>query len=92
MGALAILGDDTTGTAEQVLGLTIPNAMVNCAQGVSSDGTWSETPNYWYFGVTGHAEMISSLLTLAMAGQLTAQAHPLMAAPSVSVLPWQLAL
>lgn len=63
MGALAILGDDNTGTAEQILSLTIPNAVLNCAEAPSSDGTWSETPNYWYFGVTGHAEMASSLLT-----------------------------
>lgn len=63
MGALAIIGDDTTGLAEQVLNLTIPNAIINCAQAVSSDGTWQETPNYWYFGVTGNAEMISSLIT-----------------------------
>jgi len=63
MGALAILGDDPTGIAEHILGLTIPNAVNNCAQGPSSDGTWNETANYWYFGTTGHAEMTSSLLT-----------------------------
>jgi hypothetical protein len=63
MGALAVLEDDPTGWASQLLGLTIPNAEQNCAQGPSTDGTWSETPNYWYFGTTGHAEMASSLLT-----------------------------
>ncbi|CCM03112.1 uncharacterized protein FIBRA_05233 [Fibroporia radiculosa] len=63
MGALAILDDDPTGTAAQLLGYTIPNAILNCAEAVSSDGTWQETPNYWYFGVTGHAEMASSLVT-----------------------------
>ncbi|QRV83275.1 heparinase II/III family protein [Ceratobasidium sp. AG-Ba] len=63
LGALAILGDDPTGTAETMLGLTIPNAQKNCALGPSSDGTWSETPNYWYFGTTGHAEMSSSLMS-----------------------------
>ena len=63
MGALAILGDDTTGTAEQLLSMTIPSALQNCAMAPSSDGTWSETANYWYFGTTGHAEMASSLLT-----------------------------
>lgn len=63
MGALAILNDDTTGTAEQILSLTIPNAKANCVFGVSSDGTWSETANYWYFGTTGLAEMTSSLMT-----------------------------
>jgi hypothetical protein len=63
MGALAILGDDTTGTAQRILGLTVDNAKQNCAQAPSTDGTWSETANYWYFGTTGHAEMASSLIT-----------------------------
>lgn len=63
MGALAILGDDTSGTAEAILAQSIPNALRNCIFAVSSDGTWSETANYWYFGTTGHAEMTSSLMT-----------------------------
>ncbi|KAI1789808.1 chondroitin AC/alginate lyase [Ganoderma leucocontextum] len=63
MGALAILNDDTSGTAEAILGKSIPNALQNCIFAVSSDGTWAETANYWYFGTTGHAEMASSLLT-----------------------------
>ncbi|KAJ7286306.1 chondroitin AC/alginate lyase [Mycena rebaudengoi] len=63
MGALAILGDDQSGLATQVLGSVIDNANENCAQAVSEDGTWAETANYWYFGTTGHAEMASSLLT-----------------------------
>ena len=63
LGSLAILGDDTTGIAQQLLGITIPNALANCARSSSSDGTWSETNDYWYFGSTGHAEMASSLLT-----------------------------
>ncbi|PIL31738.1 hypothetical protein GSI_06442 [Ganoderma sinense ZZ0214-1] len=63
VGALAILGDDTTGTAEQLLALTVDNAKQNCALAVSPDGSWSETANYWYFGTTGHAEMASSLMT-----------------------------
>lgn len=63
LGALAILGDDTTGTAEEILGYTIPNAKEACAFGPSSDGTWAETANYWYFGTTAHAEMSSSLLS-----------------------------
>ncbi|KAF8519151.1 chondroitin AC/alginate lyase [Hysterangium stoloniferum] len=65
MGALAILGDDPTGQAQQMLSLTIPNANKNCVMGPSTDGTWSETANYWYFGTTGHAEMTSSLMTAA---------------------------
>ncbi|KAM5533968.1 hypothetical protein V8D89_012393 [Ganoderma adspersum] len=63
MGALAILGDDTSGTAEAILAKTLPNALQNCIFAVSSDGTWAETANYWYFGTTGHAEMASSLMT-----------------------------
>lgn len=63
MGSLAILGDDTTGFAKQLLGLTVDNAKKNCAFAVSDDGTWSETADYWYFGATGHAEMASSLMT-----------------------------
>lgn len=63
MGALAILGDDTSGIAEQLLALTVPNAVANCAMSTTSDGTWTETANYWYFGTTGHAEMSASLLT-----------------------------
>ncbi|THH10150.1 hypothetical protein EW145_g1518 [Phellinidium pouzarii] len=63
MASLAILGDDTTGNAEQLLGLTIPNALENCVFAVSNDGTWAETANYWYFGTTGWAEMTSSLMT-----------------------------
>lgn len=63
LGALAILGDDTTGTAEYLLGQTIGNALNACIYAVTPDGTWAETANYWYFGTTGHAEMSSALLT-----------------------------
>jgi hypothetical protein len=63
MASLAMLQDDTTGTAKQLLGLTIDNAKANCALAVSSDGTWAETANYWYFGTTGHSEMAASLLS-----------------------------
>jgi hypothetical protein len=65
IGALAILGDDTTGTAEKLLNLTIPNALGNCIWATSNDGTWSETFDYWYFGTTGLAEMTSTLITAA---------------------------
>jgi hypothetical protein len=61
--SLAILGDDTTGVAQQLLGFTVDNAKNNCVLAVSNDGTWSETANYWYFGTTGHAEMTSALMT-----------------------------
>ncbi|KAG8971092.1 hypothetical protein FRC05_011559 [Tulasnella sp. 425] len=38
-------------------------SVANCAQGVTFDGSWTETANYWYFGTTSHAEMASSLVT-----------------------------
>ncbi|KAF8751811.1 Heparinase II III family protein [Rhizoctonia solani] len=60
---LAVIGDDPTGTAETMLSLTVPNSKKNCVLAPSSDGTWSETPNYWYFGTTAHSEMSSALLT-----------------------------
>lgn len=63
MASLAILGDDTTGTASQLLSYTVNNAKENCALATVDDGTWTETANYWYFGTTAHAEMASSLLT-----------------------------
>jgi hypothetical protein len=63
MAALAILGDDTTGIAQSILGYTVPNAKVNCFLGVRNDGTWAETSDYWYFGTTGAAEMVSALDT-----------------------------
>jgi hypothetical protein len=63
MASLAILGDDTTGIASQLLTYTVNNAKENCALATVNDGTWTETANYWYFGTTGHAEMSSSLQT-----------------------------
>jgi len=63
LASLAILEDDTTGTASSLLGFTVDNAKQNCALAPSEDGTWAETANYWYFGTTGHAEMVSSLVT-----------------------------
>ena len=63
MGALAILNEDPTGIAQRVLGYTVDNAAGNCMSAVSSDGTWSETSDYWYFGSTATAQMISALQT-----------------------------
>ncbi|ESK92035.1 heparinase ii iii family protein [Moniliophthora roreri MCA 2997] len=63
MAALAILGDDTTGDAQTILQNSINNAKANCILATSSDGTWAETANYWYFGSTGHVEMASALIT-----------------------------
>ena len=33
LGALAILDDDTTGTASSMLNYSVPNAVANCARG-----------------------------------------------------------
>ncbi|KAG2014283.1 heparinase II/III family protein [Coprinopsis cinerea AmutBmut pab1-1] len=63
LGALAILGDDTTGTAEAILRNTVDNAKANCVRAVTDDGSWQESTHYWYFGTTGHAEMASALIT-----------------------------
>ncbi|ESK83462.1 heparinase ii iii family protein [Moniliophthora roreri MCA 2997] len=63
VAALAILDDDTTGNARTILSNAIDNAKANCILATSSDGTWAETANYWYFGTTGHAEMASALIT-----------------------------
>ncbi|KAJ7200072.1 chondroitin AC/alginate lyase [Mycena haematopus] len=63
MASLAILNDDTSGVAKQLLQTTVDNAKDNCAQAVSTDGSWAETANYWYFGTTGQAEMAASLLS-----------------------------
>lgn len=65
LAALAIVDRDPTGLANNVLGLTTQSAWNNCFQGPYADGVWAETPNYWYFGTTGLAEM-SSALTTAM--------------------------
>ncbi|KAJ7062689.1 heparinase II/III family protein [Mycena amicta] len=63
MASLAILGDDSSGVPEQLLGTTVDNAKQACAQAVSTDGSWAETANYWYFGTTGHSEMAASLIS-----------------------------
>ena len=47
MGALAIANEDPTGVAARVLAFTVPNAASGIAMSASSDGTSSETPNYW---------------------------------------------
>lgn len=61
LGALAIVDEDTTGTASAILAAAPDNAKKSCMKAVAEDGTWAETPDYWYFGTTGAAEMISAL-------------------------------
>jgi hypothetical protein len=63
MASLAILDEDTTGQAQAIIDAGVENAKANCMKAVHPDGTWAETANYWYFGTTGAAEMISSLTT-----------------------------
>ena len=63
IGSLAIIGEDTTNIAVDLLTKVIDNAKGGCINAVVADGSWAETPNYWYFGTTGHAEMASALLT-----------------------------
>ncbi|PWY97181.1 hypothetical protein BCV70DRAFT_203105 [Testicularia cyperi] len=65
-GALAIRGDgnDTeTGIADSIINSALTNMKANCMRGVYSDGTWSETANYWYFGTNAHARALSSLIS-----------------------------
>jgi hypothetical protein len=63
LGALAISGDDTSGIVDRVLNTTIANAKTACVLAPTADGTWRESPNYWYFGTTGHAEMTSAMIS-----------------------------
>ncbi|KIO18273.1 hypothetical protein M407DRAFT_32055 [Tulasnella calospora MUT 4182] len=55
MGALTILRDDITNTASRILNETIPMGVANA----TSDGTWTETANYLYFGTTSHVDLLS---------------------------------
>lgn len=48
IGSLAIYNEDPTGISSKLLALSVPNAEQNCAWAVQSDGTWTETPDYWY--------------------------------------------
>jgi len=48
VGALAIFHDDPTRTAEKILHQAVENARDYCAQAVETDGTWAETPDYWW--------------------------------------------
>ena len=64
--ALAIQNDvqgDQKSTTDQILSKALDNAKNNCMRAVYEDGTWSETPNYWYFGTNAQARMVSALIT-----------------------------
>jgi hypothetical protein len=51
LGSLAIMDEDTTGIASQLLPLAVDNASKNCANGPSTDGTWSETVSDFSLGM-----------------------------------------
>ncbi|WFD02819.1 hypothetical protein MOBT1_001504 [Malassezia obtusa] len=64
--ALAIQGDakgNASAVVKQVFDKALPNVKENCMRGVYEDGTWSETPNYWYFGTNAQARLLSGLET-----------------------------
>jgi hypothetical protein len=48
LGSLAIYHEDPSRISEKLLPRAIHNARKYCAKAVYEDGTWSETPDYWY--------------------------------------------
>jgi hypothetical protein len=76
LGALAIANEDPTGIAQQLLSNTVANVKENGVMGVQSDGTWSETQDYWYFGNQGLSQMISALQTATGSDQGIFSANP----------------
>ncbi|EPQ29148.1 uncharacterized protein PFL1_03435 [Pseudozyma flocculosa PF-1] len=65
-GALAIRGDGNStenGIADSIINSAVQNMKDNCMRGVYTDGTWSETPNYWYFGTNAQARALSTLIS-----------------------------
>ncbi|CAD6884356.1 unnamed protein product [Tilletia controversa] len=76
LGALAILGDDTSGIANQILTNAVPNMKIGCMTGAYEDGTWSETANYWYFGTAAQARAVSALTTAVGSDQGLSDANP----------------
>lgn len=73
---MAVLTEDTTGTAAQLLSNTIANIRENGVAAVSSDGTWSETSDYWYFGNHGISTMVGALQTATGSDQGILDANP----------------
>ncbi|QGA19359.1 hypothetical protein EYB26_007048 [Talaromyces marneffei] len=63
IGSLAVYHEDPTGVAQALLPMAIENAKNYCSQAVESDGTWTETPDYWHFGTQAHSQLSSALLT-----------------------------
>jgi hypothetical protein len=69
MGCLAIQGDDTTGACDTLLKTALDNALQYCTAVPQGSGSGSETPNYWYFAMTGWAELTSSLQVATGGGE-----------------------
>ncbi|KAH7382530.1 chondroitin AC/alginate lyase [Phaeosphaeria sp. MPI-PUGE-AT-0046c] len=63
IGSLAIYHEDRTKLSRKLLSKSVKNVYDYCMRAVYSDGTWSETPDYWYFGTQAHAELSSALMT-----------------------------
>jgi hypothetical protein len=61
MGCLAIQGDDTTGACNTLLDQALQSAVQYCTAVPQPSGSGSETPNYWYFAMTGWSELTSTL-------------------------------
>jgi len=59
-GSLAIWHEDTTGMSQALLSKVIPNAIGNCNR-LAEDGSWPETSDYNYFGMTGHSNLAAVL-------------------------------
>ncbi|KAI0123629.1 hypothetical protein BJ170DRAFT_712668 [Xylariales sp. AK1849] len=63
IASLAIYHEDPTSIAESLLPRALRNARDNCAQAVQTDGTWTETPDYWFFGTQAHAQLSSAIIS-----------------------------
>lgn len=74
LGVLAIQDEDSS--FNDLLNNAIGSSKANCFKGAESDGTWAETPDYWYFGTTGAAEMVSALTTAQGSDQGLAESNP----------------
>ncbi|KIM34528.1 hypothetical protein M408DRAFT_325905 [Serendipita vermifera MAFF 305830] len=61
MGCIAIQGDDDSGICNTLLNQALTNAAANCVNVPTPSGSGSETPNYWYFALTGWSELTSTL-------------------------------
>ena len=74
--ALAVWGDDDSGTANSVLQDALSNAKENCVNGAREDGTWTETSDYWYFGTTGWSLVTKSLIAATGSHQGMLDSNP----------------